>query len=387
MNIDPISRAYRSTAVVGFTVIAAFVALNFMVDYAPYLESMLRSGNRVAQKYGEAPLLKVYPGKSAAEINGLLAETWSRPYAYEAFTQFKEQPFQGRYVNVDASGFRASANQAAWPPRQGEASVFVFGGSTTFGYGVADAETVPSYLQDELRARLQARVSVYNFGRGFYYSTQERILFEQLLAGGHVPDVAIFIDGLNEFSYPSDEPQFTPRLKALFGSVSSVRSVVSWSKLPAIRAVKGLVRSVRAPSADTAQAPAARAGTDQASAGVTSIVARYLANKKLIEAIARGYGVKAIFVWQPVPLYKYDLASHLFAAPADSPGVAEGYEAMAARRLREDLGADFLWCADIQEGRREPLYVDRVHYTAAFSKATAACIAGLIKERELLAPQ
>jgi hypothetical protein len=60
---------------------------------------------------------------------------------------------------------------------------------------------------------------------------------------------------------------------------------------------------------------------------------------------------------------------------------------MEAKRSADALGANFLWCADIQAGRRERLYVDRAHYTAAFSKATAACIAGLVRERALLLPQ
>ena len=48
---------------------------------------------------------------------------------------------------------------------------------------------------------------VYNFGCGRYYSTQERVLFEQLVSSGAVPDLAVFLDGPDHAADPtSDEP-------------------------------------------------------------------------------------------------------------------------------------------------------------------------------------
>jgi hypothetical protein len=50
---------------------------------------------------------------------------------------------------------------------------FVFGGSTTFGYGESDNLTIPSNLQYYLREAFQTDQSaVYNFGRAFYFSSQ-----------------------------------------------------------------------------------------------------------------------------------------------------------------------------------------------------------------------
>ena len=129
----------------------------------------------------------------------LLKETWSRPFMYEPFTQFKERPYRGNYVNIDNNGFRYTKNQGPWPPQSQNINIFLFGGSTTFGYGVSDNQTIASYLQQYLNEKLGRNVRVYNFGRGFYYLSQERVLYEQLLTSGFVPDIAIFIDGLNDF--------------------------------------------------------------------------------------------------------------------------------------------------------------------------------------------
>jgi hypothetical protein len=45
---------------------------------------------------------------------------------------------------------------------------------------------------------------------------------------------------------------------------------------------------------------------------------------------------------------------------------------------------DFLWCADIQEGVRNLLYVDRMHYSPEMSARVARCIADGIERRGLL---
>src|SRR5712692_8851921 len=55
-------------------------------------------------------------------------------------------------------------------------------------------------------------VRVYKFGAGYYFSTGERVQFEQLLLAGSVPDVAVFVDGLNDFFQPDGVPALTARL-------------------------------------------------------------------------------------------------------------------------------------------------------------------------------
>ena len=59
---------------------------------------------------------------------------------------------------------------------------------------------------------------VYNFGRGSYYSSQERILFEQLAVAGHVPDLAVFIDGGSDFVFAHTERPFASNAFAGFAN-------------------------------------------------------------------------------------------------------------------------------------------------------------------------
>jgi hypothetical protein len=115
------------------------------------------------------------------------------------------------------------------------------------------------------------------------------------------------------------------------------------------------------------------------------VIERYVSNKRAIEALAAAYDVSVAFVWQPVPVYKYDLHHHVFKGDFGGHAAAgHGYPRMARFVRQHPLGEDFLWCADIQEGLAELLYVDSVHYSPRLSARLAGCISALLAERGLL---
>lgn len=367
--LEKIADWYRFVALTAFNVGVMFLLLNVGVIAWNELASLGGSGNPVAGRYGEETLSQVYPDVSRQELRKLLGETWSRPYEYEPFTQFREQPYAGEYVNVDRAGFRNVEDQGPWPPDPTAYNVFVFGGSTAFGYGVADRETIASHLQQVLRERFGFRVNVYNFGRGHYYSTQERLLFERLLTQSHVPDAAVFIDGLNEYYYDTDQPLFSERLGRLIpGSVWSVMSEVL-PRMPVMTLLPG------------PEAPQTEADPER----IRAITDRYLRDLRLAAAAARAFEVQPLFVWQPVPTYKYDDAHHPFVGRGyGRHGRSRaGYVLMAQRVALEPPGAHFLWAADLQEGLAEPLYVDKVHYTSRMSRLIAEFIGATGAERRL----
>lgn len=356
-----------------------FVVLNGLLAILYWGYDSLLPKTDIEKKYGMARLSAVYPGRSGKEIRELLRETWARPVVYEPFTQFREKEFEGRFINVSAHGFRFSQNQGPWPPVTTDFKVFLFGGSTSFGYGVSDDETVASRLQAILPLVMgdDKKVRVYNWGRGFYYSTQERILFEQLLGAGFVPDMVIFIDGLNEFYRRDNEPVFTGQLKRLMHNPRVQQMVLD--RLPVTRFVRDIKQGVRQmfPSAQHQQHEAATT-KDAEVAG--KVLANYKFNKKIIELIASSYGIPAFFVWQPTPSYQYDRRYHLFYEEDEwLRQLAIGYKMMEQRV--GGMGENFVWAAGIQQGIKAPLYVDRVHYTAAMNEKLAQFIVTRIRER------
>jgi len=320
-------------------------------------------------------LQAAYPGWREQDVSDLLRETprADREFEYEPLTGFRERPFRGRFVNIDPAGFRYSKNQAPWPPQPGATNVFLFGGSTAFGYYLPDDQTIPSWLQQCAAARnARPPLAVYNFARPAYISTQELALFQQLLRAGHVPTVAIFIDGLNDFIFSDGVPKFTAELRGFMNGETASNPLNS---LPMVRAAHWLSNrwSGTAASAPPEKVP------DYADATVLGrVTSRWLANRKMIEAAAAAFGVRTVFVWQPIPVYDYDLRYHLFLHSDSEFGgfirAKYGYAVMNGLREQGLLGPDVLWLADMQRDRHENLYVDSVHYNAAFSAEIAARI-------------
>lgn len=397
-----VARFHKASALLFWNTFILFLSLNIVLfllleirDYF-YKRKNPNQSNPVSSRY-ERSLQELYPDLDEKEINILLNETWLRPYKYEPFTGFKERPYTGKYVNVNENGFRYTKHQGPWPPDPSSFNVFLFGGSTAFGYGLPDEQTLASSLQQILTEDVGRGVRVYNFGRGYYYSTQERILFEQLLSSGFLPDMAVFVDGMNDFTYPKDEPFFTERFERLLEVQPQERPPSPLRKLPVYRAALWFKhKTLRVlGSEDSMAEKSVPASVSQESdfnqpAVIMNVIERYTRNKKMIEAVAAANGVTSVFVWQPAPTYKYDLKYHLFYQNNQRRGFFKhtyskfGYPHVAELAKRNLWGENFLWCADIQDGVKEPLYVDMLHYTHKLTKGLASCISHLMKEKGLL---
>jgi hypothetical protein len=329
--------------------------------------------NPVTRKYGTERILRAYPGSEIEQINQLLHEHWTRPVEYQPFTQFREPAFSGRYLNVHPAGFREIPEQAPWPPLPDRLNIFLFGGSTTFGYGVPDDQTIAAFLQTALSAE-GADAAVYNFAQGGYYSSQEITLFQRLLAQGIKPGYAIFIDGLNEFYYDEDAPLQTDRLRTI---VNSQYTRGFETQNPLMRMIKNLQRyaaAVEDPPALTEPTP------EETRMRVAEAVERYIHNIRQASAVAEEYGIPTLFVWQPVPNYRYDLSLHPFSGFGfeEQGPTAEGYEYFADHRDEVELPPSFLWLADMQENAEQNFYVDQIHYNPVLSRMIAEELAAQI---------
>ena len=372
--------AYTFAAITLLNSVLLFVVLNVLLWAAMQIEHALKPV-RLAGPLGfyGRDAFKAYPGWREEDVKTLLNESWGRGnrwFEYEPFTGFRERPFHGKFMNNDPAGFRFSKDQAPWPPRSDAVNMFVFGGSTTYGYGLPDDQTIPSYLGEcAATSYVPARAAVYNFGRGSYFSSQELILFQQLLNSGFVPKVAVFIDGLNEFDHPNGEPRFSETLRRFMAGQAPPSSQLD--NIPMIAAAHWLSKRWAKP-----QPAKPKDYADPAM--LEAVIDRWLANKRMIELIAADFGVRTIFVWQPVPVYKYDLRYHYFLHTDNGFGVyvrsKYGYALMQDLRAQGKLGSNVLWLADMQQTKAEDLYVDAVHYNAPFSQEIAAQICSFERE-------
>ncbi|HTY70228.1 MAG TPA: SGNH/GDSL hydrolase family protein [Alphaproteobacteria bacterium] len=333
------------------------------------------------------------------------------PNIYKEFVEFTHPAYKGRYINFDPVGFRHGRNQGPWPVSPQHFNIFFFGGSTTLNVG-PDWTAIPSLLQEILNNRraISRPIRVYNFGRGAWFSIQEKILFELLLMAKAVPDMVIFLDGVNDCYFFDGKPAtasiYTNALANLNRDQyetkkSRTAARPKWQKLNEFIGSLPLARAInRAADLYGGRTPLAHEAMYRPIPVAPELIAqcidRYLENKRQIEAICRDRGIKAMFVWQPTPAYKYDLSRHVALSRHYGLGGHErgavGYALFARWLESHPAGDSFLWLADIQEDETAPIYLDNMHYTAAFSRKIARHIAeamfarGFIPAKPLTTP-
>ena len=321
----------------------------------------LQLGNRenvVARAYPSVDFGPMYPGRSQKEIDQIQRECFNLRYIYAPFVEFRPLPTCLSHVTVTPGGYRSSGTSQPWPPRQEDFVVFCFGGSTTFGYGVANQETTASHLQAILgRLWPDKTIQAYNFGRGYYFSTQERILLEDLVLRGYVPQLAIFLDGLNDFCYWNGEPEFTPTFTQF-----------------------------SAPDLPVPQTPSVIPDAD-CPAAANSVLLRYRHNTQIAEAIADKYNFKVLFIGQPVPYYQYDRPkdTYPFKRPLDYNKLCDwAYPSFHSRFTDNTLGSHAVWCGDAFLKSDKHVYADSIHYTDEGGGILAETIVKRAVERGLI---
>jgi len=336
-------------------------------------------------------LRKVYPDMKEHEIIQLLLESWNVPLACNPKTLYREQPFNTTYISVAPEGFRGSRSQK--PPNSSDDvfNIFVFGGSTTFGYGEPDESTIPALLQQELQKSFK-NVQVYNFGHSYFFSLQEKWELERLIEAGYVPDMAIFVDGLNDFYHWDGKPTYRPC--SAIGFWQNLRNTIFCRDDQICLPIQKFARHIASrtsPKPTQVEEPTPPANDDTTTN--TAIINRWLNNKKEIENLAAKYSISTVFVMQPVPTYRYDLKKHEFLKD-DKDGKKLGrhvrahwgygiWEKMAAQN-QGDWARNVLNLSNLGEKKNDPIYVDAVHYSKSFMRDIASSIANHIHSNHLI---
>ncbi|MFO0732705.1 MAG: hypothetical protein U0361_17350 [Nitrospiraceae bacterium] len=251
----------------------------------------------------------------ASEVLDEFYELALEGMAYQPWVLFSEPPFQGKRVRVevDTQGFphRRTVNpeNSAGLP---EVTILALGGSTTFGYNVSDEQTWPSYLAALLNERARAlnlavHVSVLNYGRGYYYPSQETVLLVDLIRAGHRPSAVLFLDGVN-WGESGDVPNLYRRAEQQFHRLQFAEGV-DWPQvvgsmtdnIPMVRLAHAIARRVSLAGQRSVAQQVAAAGE----ISVDHIVNSFSQNRVLATAICRSYGIEPYFFLQPHALYNY----------------------------------------------------------------------------------
>ncbi|MEO5335087.1 MAG: hypothetical protein H7839_24000 [Magnetococcus sp. YQC-5] len=316
-------------------------------------------------------IAKLYPGESYKVVAEML-EKHKDPalFAYQPFVEMSVRETHNKFINIFPPGYRSSVKMP-WPPSSDPKindSVFVFGGSTTFGFGVADDQTIPYYLGKELGR------PTYNLGVPTYYSTIERIAFFNLVTQGILPRIAVFIDGLNDFIFYEvpDKSNVSRRLATAFG--------LDWlyllKKVFAYTHTVQLVLSMS--GSDVQDFLNQRIASKQE---IEKTVARLIMNREIIQAFCKEKEILCFFVDQPVPTVDYDNAKRLVPPAVHFMGAENcvyGYT-LLREQYRQHPSNNHLDLSRITV--QEPVYIDSFHYSKKMNQYLAEIIATYILGR------
>ena len=321
---------------------------------------------------------------------------------YEPYTIWDRRYHPGELINIDLGGFRRTTNNSA---AEDTLRVWVFGGSTAWGEGAPDDETIPSHLARLMNA-WGVDTTVKNLGERGYVSTQEVVLLYRELQAGKRPDVVVFYDGINDAAAASNWPE----VPGSHVSLHRIRDRFQFGEVPSERR-RNLVRSLGIYKASRivldrleAREKSARDRQDDADIDITprhldanfrflggQAVDVWLANRELVMALGSEFGFTALFALQPSlwtdgkPLHvseKRILAEHLEirAMTHIMATRAEMSTILGEHRRDGTLPPNVHDLADVFSTVDEPVYIDYVHTSGPGYRIVAEALFERLRE-------
>ena len=234
-----------------------------------------------------------------------LEDRW-RPYVY-----FRQKPFRGKTITIGSDGLRATWEppSPALPDQRPRVKLLMLGGSSLWGFGARDDETIPSLVARDLDQR-GWHVELKNLSEIGYVSTQELVALFRELQAGYRPDVVIFYDGVNdttsallegEAGLTTNEVNRRQEFNLLQSPARLTSALIS--KLVKDSGSYRFAQAVRRRSSGEASASRSSAA-DEIRSLAASVVEHYVANIAIAEKLGHSFGFRPLFYWQPVVFNK-----------------------------------------------------------------------------------
>ncbi len=179
------ARIRKILPVIGFNTILTLAIWGFFLTF-PAITSLAYKNVRDA--LGDPrPNLPNYSDVSWAEQH--FKESAGLSTDYFDYYVWRRSPFQGETITISEEGIRLTSKSSN---TSNLGSVWVMGGSTIWGTGVQDSDTIPSHLA------LGGNLDVTNLGESGYRIRQSFNFFLHRLSVESPPDILISYDGFND---------------------------------------------------------------------------------------------------------------------------------------------------------------------------------------------
>ena len=111
---------------------------------------------------------------------------------YRSYIGWRRLPYYGQTINIDEKGVRMTP-QSKLATDNSPLVVFL-GGSSMWGTGADDANTIPALFAEIAKGRYRAM----NLGEAGYNTFQEYLFLKLQIIDGLIPDIVVSYDGIND---------------------------------------------------------------------------------------------------------------------------------------------------------------------------------------------
>ncbi len=336
-----------------------------------------------------------YEGFDKAYVSDVLDDFFQlnrKGFSYQPWVGFSQPIFNSKTINIQPDKFGIPIRRTSNPAGEEKETIqiFVFGGSTTFGYNVSDEHTWPSFLSKILNKRLidnnsEKQIEVINYGRGYFNPSQEVVLLIDLLRRGHKPDFVIFMDGVN--GPGSCIPKYTKKTAEAVNLIQHGKIPGNifdkYGFIPMIRFARTMrmrleqnvfKRKLAIPTQEHQKS------TKTAEMAINEKCEMYKYNIELAEKVSDLNGCKVFFFLQPTPLVNYNL--QLYRSGIDTAGFSNRREdAVLANNAYTDNCTQIIDLSHLfrKWGNNKKAIVDNCHYSPGFNEFIALHVAAYIQ--------
>ena len=219
---------------------------------------------------------------------------------FQPYTLWRTKTNDDGFRTFDEEGHRVTPNGQC---DEGAYHIYMFGGSTMWGMGSPDWETIPAYLQNFYNETDQT-VCIHNMGQLAFHSTQEVVELVNLIQLGNRPDMVIFYDGVNEFGNLIGTgkpwlPSASFDTRKLEEDVSPFVELISTTNTYYF-----LSKFFKSPNDAPPITPYSKEQGDQI---IQDTVNTYIHNYQIVETLGEQFDFEFHFFWQPTILFNKPL--------------------------------------------------------------------------------
>ena len=362
-----------------FRCTAVLLSLVFVEVLLHAVHFVMQSGRDDSHPVTRLPFIR-----DKAWVKGLADEildvTRNDGFAYHSLLGWTAKEYHGTHVNVDARGLRKTWNPI-FPPEKKVATIYMFGGSTTWGMWARDDQTVPSHLSRWLHEHGHEFI-VYNYGNLAYTATQEWVHLILLLKQGHRPDYVLSYDGVNDVYGAYESGAAGSRLN-VFGMRNKFGADDSPFQLLRV-GLRGLlaehsmiyhyISRINAILSPPSVYWEAAAGYDDGRLKTLAgeIADHYASSHELLDHLSKAYGFEYLSFWQPVAFTEDQLLEEEKKTDVrmDDPALGKLYR-YVRKALKTKSLPNHHDIADALKDRAGNCYVDYCHLCEEGNAAVA----------------